>query len=92
MVGVILNKDREKHIYKSDAFEEIIKDTIRFFNGTPVHRFRRLSDFRELVFMQFITSEKAAITILFTSKTDLNFINRFMLEKLCQEVGGKHKI
>jgi Eco29kI restriction endonuclease len=29
--------DREKHIYKSDVFEEIIKDTIRFFNGTPVH-------------------------------------------------------
>ena len=27
---------REEHIYKSDAFEEIIKDTIRFFNGTPV--------------------------------------------------------
>ena len=30
--------DREKHIYKSTAFEEIIKDTIRFFNGTPVHK------------------------------------------------------
>jgi hypothetical protein len=30
--------DREKHIYKSEAFEEIIKDTIRFFNGTPVHK------------------------------------------------------
>ena len=29
--------EREKHIYKSSAFEEIIKDTIRFFNGTPVH-------------------------------------------------------
>jgi len=29
--------DREKHVYKSDAFEELIKDTIRFFNGTPVH-------------------------------------------------------
>ena len=29
--------EREKHIYKSTAFEEIIKDTIRFFNGTPVH-------------------------------------------------------
>lgn len=28
---------REKHIYRSEAFEEIIKDTIRFFNGTPVH-------------------------------------------------------
>lgn len=30
--------DREKHVFRSDAFEEIIKDTIRFFNGTPVHR------------------------------------------------------
>lgn len=30
--------EREKHIYKSDAFEELIKDTIRFFNGTPVHK------------------------------------------------------
>ena len=30
--------DINKHIYKSDAFEEIIKDTIRFFNGTPVHK------------------------------------------------------
>ncbi len=29
--------ERERHVYKSDAFEEIIKDTIRFFNGTPVH-------------------------------------------------------
>lgn len=29
--------DREKHVFQSDAFEEIIKDTIRFFNGTPVH-------------------------------------------------------
>ena len=28
--------NREEHVYKSDAFEEIIKDTIRFFNGTPV--------------------------------------------------------
>jgi hypothetical protein len=30
--------EREKHIYKSTAFEEIIKDTIRFFNGTPIHK------------------------------------------------------
>ncbi len=29
--------DREKHVYDSNAFDEIIKDTIRFFNGTPVH-------------------------------------------------------
>ncbi len=29
--------DRSKHIYYSPDFEEIIKDTIRFLNGTPVH-------------------------------------------------------
>jgi hypothetical protein len=29
--------DRSKHIYKSDAFAEWVKDAIRFFNGTPVH-------------------------------------------------------
>ena len=28
--------DRDEHVYKSNAFEEIIKDTIRFFNRTPV--------------------------------------------------------
>ncbi len=29
--------EREKHVYHSDYFAEIIKDTIRFFNGTPVY-------------------------------------------------------
>jgi hypothetical protein len=29
--------DRKKHIYKSEAFVELVKDAIRFFNGTPVH-------------------------------------------------------
>ena len=28
--------NRSEHIYKSKTFEEIIKDTIRLFNGTPV--------------------------------------------------------
>ena len=37
--------EREKHIYKSDAFEELIKDTIRFFNGTPVHKMTSFSRF-----------------------------------------------
>ncbi len=30
--------DREKHVYKNDAFVELIKDAVRFFNGTPVHQ------------------------------------------------------
>lgn len=29
--------DRAEHIYKNSAFEELVKDAVRFFNGTPVH-------------------------------------------------------
>ena len=29
--------DRFKHVYKNDALVELIKDAVRFFNGTPVH-------------------------------------------------------
>lgn len=29
--------DRSKHVYKNDAFTELVKDAVRFFNGTPVH-------------------------------------------------------
>jgi hypothetical protein len=29
--------DRQKHIYRSEAFIELVKDAVRFFNGTPVH-------------------------------------------------------
>ncbi|MBQ9418372.1 MAG: Eco29kI family restriction endonuclease [Bacteroidales bacterium] len=29
--------DREKHVFHFDAFDEIMLDIIRFFNGTPVH-------------------------------------------------------
>lgn len=29
--------DRKKHVYRNDAFAELVKDAIRFFNGTPVH-------------------------------------------------------
>lgn len=29
--------DRSKHVYKNDDFAELVKDAVRFFNGTPVH-------------------------------------------------------
>lgn len=29
--------DRAKHVYQNDAFSELVKDAVRFFNGTPVH-------------------------------------------------------
>lgn len=28
--------DREKHVYRNNAFSEILKDAVRFFHGTPV--------------------------------------------------------
>jgi hypothetical protein len=28
--------DRREHVYKNDAFAELVKDAVRFFNGTPV--------------------------------------------------------
>lgn len=30
--------DRSKHVYKNDHFVELVKDAVRFFNGTPIHR------------------------------------------------------
>lgn len=29
--------DRSKHVYNNDAFVELIKDAVRFFNGMPVY-------------------------------------------------------
>ena len=29
--------DRNKHVHHSEAFVELVKDAVRFFNGTPVH-------------------------------------------------------
>ncbi len=29
--------DRSEHVYKNEEFAEIVKDAVRFFNGTPVH-------------------------------------------------------
>ena len=29
--------DRNKHVYHNEAFVELAKDAVRFFNGTPVH-------------------------------------------------------
>jgi hypothetical protein len=30
--------DREKHVFHFEAFDELMLDIIRFFNGTPVHQ------------------------------------------------------
>lgn len=36
--------DRSKHVYTNEAFVELVKDAIRFFNGTPVHALPGLCD------------------------------------------------
>lgn len=37
--------DRSKHVFYSPEFEELIKDTIRFFNGTPIQPMPPLENF-----------------------------------------------
>lgn len=29
--------ERAEHVYRNDAFDELVKDAVRFFNGTPAH-------------------------------------------------------
>lgn len=38
--------DRSEHVYKNDEFAELVKDAVRFFNGTPVHRLPPPATFR----------------------------------------------
>lgn len=37
--------DRAKHVYKNDAFAELVKDAVRFFNGTPIQSLPPSSSF-----------------------------------------------
>jgi hypothetical protein len=37
--------NRKEHVYKSDVFVELVKDAVRFFNGTPVHELPPLERF-----------------------------------------------
>jgi Eco29kI restriction endonuclease len=37
--------DRTNHVYKNDAFAELVKDAVRFFNGTPVQSMQHLESF-----------------------------------------------
>jgi hypothetical protein len=38
--------DRSEHVYKNEHFAEIVKDAVRFFNGTPVHQLSLPAKFR----------------------------------------------
>ncbi|MHB1236096.1 MAG: Eco29kI family restriction endonuclease [Gallionella sp.] len=38
--------DRSEHVYKNDTFAELVKDAVRFFNGTPVHTLPPPESFR----------------------------------------------
>jgi hypothetical protein len=37
--------DRSKHVYHNEAFVELVKDAVRFFNGTPIHDIPSLERF-----------------------------------------------
>lgn len=50
--------DRSEHVYKNDTFAELVKDAIRFFNGTPVHTLPPPESFLAQGFTPSITPAK----------------------------------
>lgn len=54
--------ERSEHVYKNDEFAEIVKDAVRFFNGTPVHQLPPPARFRGTVSMRCITQGAQAFT------------------------------
>lgn len=78
--------EREKHVYPANEFAEIIKDTIRFFNGTPVHKLPPPESFvgAGVYALYYIT------TNLCTHKTGLASHNLYMLAKRSLEAGVRH--
>jgi hypothetical protein len=49
--------NREDHIYRNDAFAEIVKDAVRFFNGTPALTLPPPERFAGAGVMLYITRE-----------------------------------
>lgn len=58
--------NRAEHVYKNDAFVELVKDAIRFFNGTPVHALPPLTTFMGTgVYALYYTGENRLYTKYF---------------------------
>jgi hypothetical protein len=54
--------DRQQHLYKNPAFSELVKDAVRFFNGTPVHMYQKYAAQNRLAYNQPIYVGKAVPT------------------------------
>lgn len=55
--------NRKEHVYKSDIFVELVKDAVRFFNGTPVHGLPPLERFRGTgVYALYYTGSNSSYT------------------------------
>ena len=53
--------DRTKHLYRNNAFSELVKDAVRFFNGTPVHSLPLMETFFETgVYALYYIGQNAA--------------------------------
>lgn len=61
--------DRSKHVYKNDAFVELVKDAVRFFNGTPVRELSPVEKFTGTgVYALYYTGKNS----LYTKYAELN--------------------
>lgn len=74
-----MNKfERSKHVFRSDTFTELIKDTIRFLMEHLYSSYPHLKNLLEQEYMLYTILEKIHITKHFTSKIGQNLIFLFM--------------
>ena len=81
--------DRHEHVYRNDAFAELVKDAIRFFNGTPVHTLPPPNSFLGTgVYALYYTGQNSLYN-RYAELNRLSMITLSILEKLYPEDGDK---
>ena len=84
--------DRAEHVYRNDAFAELVKDAVRFFNGTPVLTLPPPASFLGRgVYAIYYTGSNPFIHGMLNS-TELLTSIRFMLAKLFRKAGDNHAL
>lgn len=81
--------DRSKHVFYSLEFEELVKDTIRFFNGTPIQPLPPIEAFEGAGVYALYYIGKEEFTSNFMRLTVWNTSNLYMWAKRYREVGDR---
>lgn len=81
--------DRSEHVYRNDAFAELVKDAIRFFNGTPVHTLPPLESFLGTGVYALYYTGGNPLCKRYAELNRLSYDYQFMWARLFQKDGGR---